>query len=65
MTNREYLIKTNPYDVLIDFNRKMKKRCVMEVLHPNFWDRCGHYEDCETCIAEWLNEERGAANATR
>lgn len=66
LTNRDWLLRKNEYDMLIEMNDKLTARseltdirtCVMCIL-PNVEEhRCYKFDvDCERCIQSWLNEK--------
>lgn len=74
MTNRDYILKTNPYDILIHMNGLMTDnfKCVKELFNETRYYiregdedvRCIYSEErkknisCDKCIQRWLNEER-------
>ncbi len=63
MKNREKLLKTNEYDILLQMNARLTwlkpSVCVMDLLE----NRSGicecpvNVKDCEDCISQWLNKE--------
>lgn len=62
MKNREKLLKTASYDILLKMqenleaaNKRGDTPCIMNVIGAESYDRCN--SECETCIAKWLNEE--------
>lgn len=64
MTNREYLLKTAEFDVLVQMNKGLERvsqddaACIMDCFmnEKELAKRCK--AQCEKCIAAWLNEER-------
>lgn len=59
MTNREKLLKTSEYDLLVRMNNYMLGGgcfCVLDALTGNERS-CASDIDCSKCIAAWLNEE--------
>lgn len=61
MTNREKLIQTNIYDVLLDLNKAITGftcDCVMAALTEGKIEYSAFCCDsCSECIAKWLDEE--------
>lgn len=61
MKNREYLLQTNPADILKEANDRIigkKCSCVLETMCDDVdYYRCV-IGDCNKCIELWLNEER-------
>lgn len=64
MTNRQWLLGTSEYDILLKANERLKKAwngnspvCMLDVLSKEERD-CREFNDCEKCIQAWLNEER-------
>ena len=60
MKNRERLLKTNPYDLLLKAHKGLRKHglCVIQFVglsSSGVVDRCSDL--CELCIERWLNEE--------
>lgn len=64
MKNREKLLKTNEYDLLMAIHTNLRKQgltgCVLSLMEPHFRPHdctikrlC---EGCDKCIQEWLNE---------
>ena len=73
MTNREYFIHTNMYDILCKMNETLFDAygnhlhtiCIMDCFNSGSTkDRCSRYPDnvdgskCKDCILAWFNEER-------
>lgn len=63
MKNREYLLQTNPADLLKQANARMMWLhcdCILDTISDDACiDRCKKFdEDCDKCIESWLNEER-------
>lgn len=57
MTNRERLIKTNEYDLLIRMQKCLLEsncNCILDTLSDKY---VACKSSCEKCIREWLNEE--------
>ena len=67
MTNRERLLKTNMYDLLMNMNKNLGPtvpgyggRCIMDALigdDQKVADRCLGTNRCDECIQAYLNEE--------
>lgn len=64
MNNRQRLLSTNIYDVLMQMNDNLNpfsgNPCVLECLCGDNVDvpaLCINYRQCEECIQNWLNEE--------
>lgn len=65
MTNRQRLLKKNPYDVLLQMNTNINTHstdgsCIMDALigdDQEVSDRCLGINGCDKCIQNWLNEE--------
>jgi len=62
MTNREKLLNTNIYDLLVKMNDNMiTSMCVLDLFVDGFvaCPKCETISDfnCNKCIADWLNEE--------
>lgn len=65
-TNREKLLNTAAYDLLLEMQERLEyarqheqpNPCIMDVLGQNLVTlRCYHYHgDCRACIAGWLSE---------
>ena len=63
MTNREKILKTSEYDLLVKmnaYNETHKDACILDMLTNGAtvnrcWDN--FVGGCEECIAAWLNEE--------
>lgn len=60
MTNREKLLNTNIYDLLVSMNKTVIQKsyyetCVLETLEKTHID-C-EYFTCEECIQKYLNKE--------
>ena len=60
MTNREKLLNTNIYDLLLQLNKQITQRsygetCVVESLENNHIG-C-EYFTCDECIQNYLNKE--------
>ena len=60
MTNREKILNTNLYDLLVALHEVCDK-CIVNDIHFAFKDweghRCNETHDCKKCIADWLGEE--------
>ena len=58
MTNREKILKTNIYDLMMTIT---KRGCPLAIVTGKYgpeveeWQDC--IEDCAKCIQKWLNEE--------
>ena len=66
MTNRDKLLKSSEYDVLLRMNKNIQQAninnetpCIMTALgEPNRHYLCMMYDqDCKKCVASWLNME--------
>jgi hypothetical protein len=62
MTNREKLLKTNIYDLMMTIRRNGHKFCPIEIIDvakpkclPSIYGLA--QTNCEKCIQQWLNEE--------
>lgn len=59
-TNRQKLLSTSEYDLLCKMNdniRLYNPKCVLDVIDTYYAsNRCTNYDECEDCIANWLNE---------
>lgn len=60
MKNGEYLTGKNLLDVLCELSDGMKYSCIMRTLTDGCDERCERFENCEQCIAAWLDEERNS-----
>lgn len=67
MTNRQKLLRENPYDLLSRMNENIRqcnirdeKPCIMDAIgEPNSHYLCNkHHPDCNACISEYLGSER-------
>lgn len=61
MTNRQRIINTSPYDLILQINQGLEPdECVLQVLHgaPKELRPCPRPDDypCEQCIQDWLNK---------
>ena len=65
MTNREKLMNTNIYELLVKIDGRLPEYCILMVV-PGGYDDCpknsiSPYDprwcSCEECIQKWLNEE--------
>lgn len=57
-TNRDILLSTNLYDVLLKAHKNLARRngtCILEVLDEGLV--CCGKGTCEDCIQRWLNQE--------
>jgi hypothetical protein len=61
MTNREKILKTNIYDLMIAIRRNGHKFCPIEIVGaakpnclPSIYGLA--QTNCEKCIQQWLNE---------
>lgn len=58
MTNRELLTNTNIADVLVNLNKEIPYKCILQCLHAmSDQKECYNYEHCIDCINDWLNSE--------
>lgn len=65
MKNREKILATNLYDMLVEMNNNMRtyaspvNPCIYVALgHKNRLSRCSKYNnECTKCIEEYLNQE--------
>ncbi len=61
MKNRQKLLKTNEYDVLLQMNKYLVNQCVdlciIDLLENKTTDCPVNVKDCEDCISQWLNKE--------
>ena len=62
MTNREKILKTNIYDLMMTIHRNGHKFCPIEIVGvakpkclPSIYGLA--QTNCEKCIQKWLNEE--------
>ena len=58
MTNREKLLNTNIYDLLITLNQTLleqKGTCIIDILEQKY-NECG-LNSCANCIQKYLNKE--------
>ena len=58
-TNRDILLNTNLYDVLLKTHKTLAKRnttCILEALDEGLVCT-GNQDRCEKCIQRWLNQE--------
>ena len=60
MTNREKLLNTNIYDLLVSLNKPMLERnhsdtCIIDILEQRYYECIEH--SCEECIQKYLNKE--------
>lgn len=58
MTNRERLIKTNEYDLLVKIQKCLHEsicRCILDTISDKYV-ACKS-SSCEECLKKWLNEE--------
>ena len=58
MKNRERLLNTNPYDLLLEAQKVLDKHglCVLMLFRqPDVYERCSGL--CELCIERWMNED--------
>ena len=58
-TNRDILLNTNLYDVLLKAHKTLAKRnttCILEALDEGLVC-CGKSDTCEDYIQRWLNQE--------
>jgi hypothetical protein len=60
MTNREKLLNTNIYDLLVSLNimmlaRNHNKTCIIDFLEQKYCNCIDHC--CEECIQKYLNKE--------
>lgn len=59
MKNRERLLNTNQYDLLIRMQNNLEKGmeiyCILDIITGKL-KQCNGME-CEECIQQWLNEE--------
>ena len=58
-TNRDILLNTNLYDVLLKAHKTLAQRnttCILEALDEGLVC-CGKSDTCEKCIQRWLNQE--------
>lgn len=55
MTNRERLLRTNPYDLLIMLNDSLEEICVLDIFGYQTLKNCNG--KCDKCIENWLNQE--------
>lgn len=63
MTNRERLLRTNLYDLLIMINENLAEVedvCVLDVFDYQTLNCIGK---CDKCIENWLNQEEVYKNA--
>lgn len=66
MTNRDKLLETNEYDLLVKIQEAMIDGCccIIDAItgqcHPCKWYDVSHTalpDDCRDCIQKWLNEK--------
>ena len=63
MKNRQKLMKTNEYDILLRMNARLESLepslCVLDLLEDKpVTGYCPvNVKDCEDCISQWLNKE--------
>lgn len=60
MTNRQKLIETNIYDMLIQINKEVQgygARCVLELVDYVYTTHQYCDYSCQECIQRYLNEE--------
>ncbi len=63
MKNRQKLLKTNEYDILLRMNARLESLepslCVLDLLEnkPITGECPVNVKDCEDCISQWLNKE--------
>jgi hypothetical protein len=58
-TNRDIILSTNLYDVLLRAHKTLAQRnttCVLEALDESLVC-CGKSDTCKDCIQRWLNQE--------
>lgn len=58
MKNREKLLNTSSYDLLLKAQKELDRHgmCVLMLFQqPDVYERCSGL--CELCIERWLNEE--------
>lgn len=60
MTNREKLLNTNIYDLLLSLNKELTQishyeTCVLEALEKKYI--VCEYSNCDKCIQNYLNKE--------
>lgn len=61
MKNREKILNTNLYDLLIDMASGAKVRdkyfCILDCFEDEKYHGCIYYSNCSKCIQKWLNAE--------
>ena len=58
-TNRQKLLSMSEYDLLCKMNDNIRiynPKCVLDLISSYASNRCANYDECEDCIAKWLNE---------
>lgn len=63
MTNREWLLNTNEYDILLYIQNCLEykeQNCILECLDKKDYNTvCKKFKcKCKDCIQHWLNSER-------
>ena len=65
MKNRERLLKTNEYDLLLRISQYMDMDCIIDAINSKNGyieeskKRTCNFASCSECIQHWLNEEEG------
>lgn len=63
MKNREKILNTNLYDLLVKINHRLGcETCIIELISdeeslPCEEESLSYVADCDKCIQEWLNAE--------
>lgn len=58
MKNREKILNTNLYDLLLTMNSRIEsEQCVLDLISTNVNDYLFCHGSCEECIQKWLNAE--------
>ncbi len=58
MKNREKILNTNLYDLLLTMNSRIEsEQCIIDLLSTNANDYLFCHGSCEECIQKWLNAE--------
>lgn len=58
MKNREKILNTNLYDLLIKMNDRIEsEQCIIDLLSTGVSDYLFCHGSCEECIQKWLNAE--------
>lgn len=58
MKNREKILNTNLYDLLLTMNSRIEsEQCIIDLLSTSVSDYLFCHGSCEDCIQKWLNAE--------